>query len=395
MFARIGWLAIGSFSVGTNGFIIAGLLPGIAGDLGTTVGATGQIMTVFALTYAVCAPIFATLTGGLDRRKLLAGSLVGLAAGNLLASFSPSLPILLAAHAALALGAATYMPAANAVAVAVAPPERRGTAISIVTGGITLAVAVGAPLGSWIASLGGWRMIFVIMAAVSLVGAGGLLAGLPRNLPRNVASLAERSAVVRRPEILVALTVLWAAICGAFTVYTYLAPLLSEAAGRPIGGIGHVLLVFGIAAAVGNSIGGQAADRFGALRTQRICYVVMASVLLLISIAAYALPASTAVPSIVILIAIWGFFGWGSYPPHMARLVQFAPEQAGITLSLNASALYLGSASGAALGAVVLSAGRAADLGWIGALCTIAALGLLGVSARQARGLALAAQPAE
>ena len=213
---------------------------------------------------------------------------------------------------------------------------------------------------------------------------------MPKNLPRNVATLSERVAVMRRPEILVALAVLTLAISGAFTVYTYLAPLLAEAGDAPVGGVGHVLLVFGIAAAIGNSVGGQAADRLGALRTQRICYVAVVSILLAISAAAYALPPDVAVPAIIALIAVWGFFGWGGYPPHMARLVQFAPDQAAITLSLNASALYLGSASGAALGALVLSVGRPADLGWVGALCGMAALCLLAVSARQARGMRLA-----
>ena len=105
----------------------------------------------------------------------------------------------------------------------------------------------------------------------------------------------------------------------------------------------------------------------------------MVSILLAISAAAYTLPPDVAVPAIIALIAVWGFFGWGGYPPHMARLVQFAPDQAAITLSLNASALYLGSASGAALGALVLSVGRPADLGWVGALCGMAALCLLSV----------------
>jgi predicted MFS family arabinose efflux permease len=145
--AHLGWLALVAFAIGTEGFMIAGLLPAMARDLNVGLAATGFLVTAFSLAYAVGAPVIAVLTAGLERQSLLAVGMSGFSVANLIAALAPNYGGLLAARLLLALSAACFMPAASGYAAASGSPERRGRALSIVTTGLTLAIVAGAPMG--------------------------------------------------------------------------------------------------------------------------------------------------------------------------------------------------------------------------------------------------------
>src|SRR5664279_4290458 len=119
------WLALAAFATGTEGFVIAGLLPVIATDMQISLAATGQLVTAYALTYALGSPILAVTFANLDRRNLLVLALGCFIAGNLLAVVAGSFPMLLASRMVMALGAGLFMPTAIGVAVAIASPDRR------------------------------------------------------------------------------------------------------------------------------------------------------------------------------------------------------------------------------------------------------------------------------
>ena len=344
---RLFWLALGAFAIGTEGFMIAGLLPEIAGDVRVAVPTAGQLVTAFALTYALSAPVLATALGNFARKQVLVFALSGFAVANLLAALSHSYVQLMGARVLLALCAATYMPAANAVAVTLVPPAKRGTAISIVTGGITVAVALGAPIGTQIGALGNWRATFIMVALVAAIGVAGLLFGLPRALPLHRVSLADRLAVLARPDILATLGTLTAALAGAFTLYVYLAPLMRSVSDLGTAGLTAALFIFGVAAAFGNALGGRAADRFGSIRMMRTLLIGLVILFLVIAVSARMLPAPIAGPAILAEIAVWGAMGWAFYPAQASRMVVLAPDAAVVALSLNASALYFGTALGA------------------------------------------------
>ena len=176
--ASLWWLCLGAFAIGTEGFMIAGLLPVLAADLGVSVPASGQLVTVFAVTYAVGSPVMATLLGNVDRRRVLIGALAIFAAGNLLAAGAHSFGQLMAARVLLALAAGVFLPTANAVATSLVPAARSGTALAIITGGGTVAVALGVPLGAWIAAQGDWRSTFVACGVLSALATAGLAFGL-------------------------------------------------------------------------------------------------------------------------------------------------------------------------------------------------------------------------
>jgi predicted MFS family arabinose efflux permease len=261
------WLTLGAFSIGTEGFMIAGLLPALAQDLNVGSSAAGQLVTAFSLAYAVGAPVMAVLTVGLERRRLLALAIAGISIADLLAALAPSYAGMLAARLPLALSAASFMPAASGYAAALGGLERRGRALSVVTNGLSLAIVAGVPLGLLVGQRFGWRATFLGVGGLAALLLVGILSGLPRQVPGTTTSLGERLALTKRFDMLAVLATSVLTVAGTFTVHTYLSVFLTEVAVIGPQGLALVLLGFGVASAVGTRLGGTAADYWGARHT--------------------------------------------------------------------------------------------------------------------------------
>ena len=382
---RLYWLALGTFAIGTEGFMIAPLLPDLARDLSVSLVSAGQLVTVFALTYALSSPALTALTGDMDRRQLLIASMLAFAAANFVAWSAHTYPALLGARILLAVAAGLYVPNANALASALVEPARRGTALSIVTGGTSVAVALGVPLGALVGDRFGWRLNFAAIGALALIATAGLLSGLPRDIAGRlpVASLRERLDVARQPAALLALlcTMLWAT--GAYAVYTYLASFLVRAAAIAGSSVSAVLFMWGVAAVIGLRLGGRLNDRFGHLPVIVTSLSVLALAFLSLSASAVLLPPAAARAPILLAIALWGVSAWSFFPAQQARLISIAGlKVAPVALSLNASFQFLGFSAGAALGSLTLANASPLALGWVGASCVVAALSLVVIASR-------------
>ena len=371
-------LALGTFAIGTEGFMIAGILPKIAGDLQVSVQTAGELMAIFALTYAISSPILTTLFGSLNRRRLLIGALGVFAAGNLLAAFAPNYEMLAAARVLLAISAGLYAPNATALAGALVHADHRGRALSIVTGGTSLAVALGVPLGAVLGSHLGWRSTFEGVALIAAIAVTGLVIGLPRNIGANLAaaSLRDRLAVVRQPAALLALlvTTLWA--MASYTVYTFVAPYAADVLGLSGSALSYVLFAWGAAAFLGIVAGGAATDRFGAKRWAAVMLPISAAALAGLSVFTNLTTGAALVP-VLVAMAVWGFSGWGFFPAQQTRLIGITgPKGASVAISLNASFMYLGFSLGAQAGSLTLSHLGVAQLGYAGAAAMMAAFAL-------------------
>ncbi|MGV8921080.1 MAG: MFS transporter [Pseudomonas sp.] len=380
------WLALGTFAVGTESFMIAGLLPDMAADLSVSVVAAGQLVTVFALAYALSSPILTALTGSFSRHSLLVGSMAAFTLANIVAFSAENYWVLMAARVLLAFTAGLYVPGANALAGAIAGPEKRGTALAIVNGGITIAVAFGVPLGAFVGDRLGWRMTFAGVALLSGLATVALMFGLSKGIGAGlpVATLRERLNTARQPVILMTLlvTTLWA--MGAYTIYTYLALFIAQTTQLQGAEIGYVLFAWGVAAAVGVVFSGKAVDRFGARRLIVPTLVVAMMAFFSLSVSAHLLSTSLALVPILIAVVAWGMAHWAFYPAQQANLIGIAGlKGTPIALSLNASFMYLGFSLGAALGSLTLSFTSVINLGWTAAACELAALTLtLAISRR-------------
>jgi len=366
------WLTLGAFAIGTEGFMIAGLLPALAHDLNVSLPAAGHLVTAFALAYAIGAPVLAVLTAGLERKRLLAVAMGGFALANLLAALAPGYPGLMGARLLLALSAAGFMPAAGGYAAGLVGPERHGRALVMVTGGLTVAIIAGVPLGVLLGDAFGWRATFLGVGGLAAFSLVCILAGLPRQPPRAVASLGERMALARRADVLSVLATSVLTVAGTFTVYTYLSVFMQAATGLGPRGLAAVLLTYGVASAVGTRVGGAAADQWGARHT-----VISGCCAVLLAYLALALGAAleqAAMPIVLTAILLWGLASWAVMTAQQARLVALAPDLAPVSLSLNSSAIYLGSAMGAAVGAVMIADGAVRMLGYAAACISLPAV---------------------
>jgi predicted MFS family arabinose efflux permease len=376
-FVPLLWLALGTFATGTESFMIAPLLPGLARDLSVSIALVGQLVTVFGLTYALSSPVFSALTAGIGRRKLLLASMSAFVLANFVASASTGYWQLMAARILLACAAGLYVPSASALAGAVVVPERRGTALAIVNGGTSIAVALGVPLGAVVGHVFGWRMTFVGVGIMASIAVAGLFVGIPRGIDKGLSapSIRERFAVVQQTPILVGLlvTTLWAT--GAYTVYTYFTPYLTAVTGIEGAHVGVAFFIWGVAAATGLFIGGTLSDRFGARAVMIPAFTFLALAFVSLSASGVYLSGTSALAPVLTAIVVWGLAAWGFFPAQQARLMQVAGNKtAPIALSLNASFMYLGFSLGAMLGSFTLLHAPLTSLGLVGAACEILAL---------------------
>lgn len=385
------WLALGTFAVGTEGFMIAGLLPDIASSLSVSQSTAGYLVTIFSLAYAISSPVLTALLAGVSRRRLMIGSLGAFALANLVAASAHGFWSLAAARVLLAFSAGLYVPGANALASALVAPERRGKALAVVNGGITLAIALGVPIGAIVGNHLGWRSTFAGVALLAAIVTAILQLRLPAGIGAGLhtPTLKERIAVARRPAVLWMLvtTTLWA--LGAYTMYTYLSPFIAYATHLPAAGISAGLFVLGLAAVGGVSLGGWGNDRFGARKVIPRSLLVLALAFVVLSTFAHLLPPRLAVLPVFAAIVAWGLSGWSFYPAQQARMIGAAGMSgAPIALSLNASFMYLGFSLGAATGSLTLSFSGAANLGYAAALFELAALALFLPTVRRVSSIA-------
>jgi len=371
-------LTLGTFAVGTDAFVVAGFLPSMADALHVSSAAAGQSVTVFAMAYAVLAPILATATARVPRRALLFGALLTLSIANVGSAVASSLPILLASRALAAVGAAAYTPTASAVVAALVRPEFRARALSLIVGGLSVATAVGVSLGS-VASHGlGWRAALEILALLCVLAAIGVLLIMPA-LPGSArVPLRTRLAILRRRGVMAVLPLTVLGMAASYTVYAYSIPAL-RAVGITESSTALALFVYGVGAVIGSLLSGYSTDRWGPVRVLTAGYLSMAIGLALLGwSAASGAPGTFAVD---MLVLVWGASTWTQTPAQQHRLIAAAAQDAALVVSLNSSAIYLGIGLGTTLGAIALAAGPSAMFS-LGTLLAVSALILLAVTAR-------------
>jgi predicted MFS family arabinose efflux permease len=380
---RILLLALGVFAIGTESFVVAGLLPTIAGDLGVSVAVAGQLITAFALVFALGAPLLAALTAAWPQRRLLVGALALFTAATILAALTPAFALLLAARMLAAMGAALYTPTALAAAANMVTPIRRGRALALVGAGTTAALVLGVPLGTWAGVLFSWRVTYGLVAGMGALATLSCLALLP-DAPAPPVSLRARVAPLVQPRVALGLGVTMFGFLGWFAVHTYIAPLLRQVTHLEGAALSGMLLVYGLASVVGNFLGGYAADRWGSTRTIALSLTGLALALASLPLVAASIPRGIpAVAGTVVSLVAWGVAGWMLRSAQYMHLIALAPTSAAVLLALNASATWLGVAGGAALGGAVISVASPAALGWAGAACQVLALGVLFLGTRR------------
>jgi DHA1 family putative efflux transporter-like MFS transporter len=382
---KIYLLAVVSFLLGTSEYMIAGILDMIAEDVGVSVAAAGQLITVFSLAYGFGTPFLMAATARMDRRQLLVVSLAAFVVGNAIAVMLPGFASLVVSRIVLALSVGVFVVASMTVASNIAPPERKGSAIATVVMGFSAALVVGVPLGRVVASAYDWRMTFAGLGVLALLAIIAVAMTLPSTGGEQPVPLRQQLALLRQPTIVVALAITFFWIGGYSIAYTYISPFLLQVTRMSEQWISAGLFAFGIASLIGTKLGGFGADRWGVPRTLIGGLTVHAVALLLLAMVA-PFPAA-----VIPLLMVWSFSAWSTGPTQQYNLLSLAPEASGIMLSLNSSVLQLGMAVGAGIGGVVVERLSLASITWLGAAAVAAAAIMAAISLGLNRSRELAA----
>ncbi|MFJ3711233.1 MFS transporter [Streptomyces sp. NPDC090053] len=342
MHKRLFPLALATFAVGTDGFVIAGLLPSIAEDLNVSVPAAGQLVTAFALTLAIAAPVFGWATSSMDRRKALMIALAVFTIGNVATALGTSYAAVMTARVITAAGAGIITSTASSAAAVVSPPERRGSALAFVLGGLTLSSAIGLPLGTLIGR-SDWHVTLWAVAGLGVVAALGVAFALPKiMLPAT--TFRARLQPLKERWVLGTLAVTTLALTGTYLLYTYVGAALEGTIDGSETTLTWVLFVYGLGVLGGNLLAGRLSDHYPAERLLFGALVVFIIVLLV------SRPAIETLGTTFVWAAVWGVLVGIPSVLQQHRLVAHAPAATSVLLGLNSSAIYLGVALGGALG---------------------------------------------
>lgn len=369
-------LTLGGLVQGTELFVIAGILPRIAQDLGVGISVAGQLVTLFALVYAVGAPLLAAATGSVPRRRLLTLAMLAFAMANLMAALAPSYGTLLVSRVIAALSGCLFLPTALALAARLAAPGRRGQALAAVMAGLNLSTLLGVPAGILIADTWGWRWTFGVLAFFALLVSIGVRILLPEVEPPSATPLRERLLVLSKPGTQRTLLLTVAVLLAVYAIYTYLTQVLgSSYRGSDLA---KLLAIFGVSSVAGTWLGGMFVDRIGSRPL-----LIAAIAVLSLSLAGFSLP-KLHFAGAASFLSLWGLFGGAFNPAQQHRLLELSPGGSGAVLAWNSSAVYLGQALAGAIGGALLHAFGAAHLGWMfGAFLALSGTVLLLSPARQ------------
>ncbi|CAI1861300.1 Inner membrane transport protein ydhP [Serratia marcescens] len=374
-------LTISAFAIGTTEFVIVGLIPTIAEQIGVTVPSAGLLVTIYALGVAIGAPVLTALTSRIPRKLLLVGLMVLFTLGNLLAWQSPSYESLVIARLLTGLAHGVFFSIGSTIATSLVAKEKAASAIAIMFGGLTVALVTGVPLGTFIGQQFGWRETFL---AVSLIGAVATVASIilvPNNIKnQGSAGVREQMKVLTHPRLLLIYAITALGYGGVFTTFTFLAPMMQELAGFSAPTVSWILLAYGVAVAVGNIWGGKLADRHGAVRALSFIFAALAVLLLV-----FQFTASHSIAALLTVIAM-GVFAFGNVPGLQVYVVQkaaqYTPNAVDVASGLNIAAFNIGIALSSVIGGQTVASQGLAQTPWIGALIVVVALLLVSLSGR-------------
>ncbi|WP_235570036.1 MFS transporter [Lysobacter sp. Root916] len=379
-------LSAAGFTVLTTEFILVGLLPPLARDLGVSIPQAGLLVTLFAFAVAASGPFLTAYFSRFERKRLFVIVLVLFGLSNLAAALAPNIGVMALARLIPALGVPVFWALASETAVDLVGQERAGRAISIISFGVICATVLGVPIGTLVSDAYGWRVAFGALAAVAFGKAALLYFFLPSTrLERAHAPLAEQFRVLRDPLLIGHVLLSTLLFTGMFTAYTYLADLLERLAGFDGSWIGWTLMAFGAVGLIGNSIGGRLVDR-NPIGASLLFSAPMALGLLAV------VPAIGSAWGLTLALTVWGVTQAALFIVSHVRVMKAAPGASAFAASLNISGANLGIGVGALVGGRVIEAIGVGALGYAAAAIVAVAIALsLWLMSAQARASAAVA----
>ncbi|MEY9094281.1 MFS transporter [Paenibacillus sp. RC84] len=353
-------LALAAFLIGTIEYIITGVIEMIAADLGVSTSEAGLLVTVFALSAAIVAPILIALTINVDRKKLLMAALSVFIASNGLMFVNLSYETVLWVRIIQGASGGITTVVAMAVATRLVEKERRGNAIGIILMGLSSSLVLGVPIGTFFSEMFGWRVLFIGIGLLSVLPLLIIYKKVPSIKEEEKVTLRMQLSILRNSKILTALVITLFYVGGYSTLFTYITPFLQATSSLSITEISGVLFLAGICSFVGSRVGGLLADAKGSKFTICLGLLLQGATLLLFALAGVNLFV------LILVIMIFMLATWSISPAQQLYLVTLAPRNPDIALSVNTSFIQFGFALGSGLGGLVVSRTSVLYLNWLG-----------------------------
>ena len=362
-------LSVAAFAIGTTEFVIMGLLPEVAADLRVSIPSAGLLVSGYALGVAAGAPLLAALTAKMERRSALLALLGLFILGNALCAVAPNYAVLMLARVVAAFCHGSFFGIGAVVASHVVPRGQGARAIALMFAGLTLANVLGVPFGTFLGQWAGWRSAFGAVTGLGVIAALGVWRLVPPLPELHAPDMRREMAVLRQPQVLLALAMTVLGFGGVFTVFTYIAPILQEQSHVSARATGWVLVLFGAGTTLGNLLGGRLAD----WRLMPSLVAILVTLTLILAGFTWTMHDTVAA---IATVFVWGVAAFATVPPLQMRVVQQAVDGPHLASTLNIAAFNLGNAIGAFIGGLVIDGGLGLPaLGIAGAAVTV--LGLL------------------
>lgn len=382
-------LAVGAFAIGVTEFIVVGILPAIARDLHISIESAGSLVSLYALALAIGTPLLVIGLSRLPRKLALLGLMTVFLAGNLLAALSHTFELLLVGRVITAVAHGTFFAIGATVAANLVPKAQAGRAISVMFAGLTLAMVIGVPLGSFLGNLMGWRLPFFAVAALAALGLAAMARWLPAGLVQGAGGkAATQLAALGSGPILTMMAVTVFGFGSSFAAFTFITPILTDITGFSATMASALLIVFGAATFVGNLGGGYLTSHVGWQKALRMMLILLAITQVGVALAI------GSQGMMVVMLFVWGVFAFGLSPALQAGMLataeRYTPKAVDFASGLNISAFNLGISLGSMLGALMVSRQLMASSPWAGVAASLLALLPLAWLARRNRALRLA-----
>ncbi|MCW6056826.1 MFS transporter [Pseudomonas fragariae (ex Marin et al. 2024)] len=343
-------LALSAFAIGTTEFVIMGLLPDVAADLGVSIPGAGWLVTGYALGVAVGAPFMAMATAKLPRKAALVTLMGIFIIGNLLCALAIDYNVLMFARVVTALCHGAFFGIGSVVAAGLVPANRRASAVALMFTGLTLANVLGVPLGTALGQYAGWRSTFWAVTVIGVIALIGLIRFLPTNRNEEKLDMRAELGALRGAGIWLSLTMTALFSASMFTLFTYIAPLLGEVTDVSPNGVTWTLLLIGLGLTAGNVIGGKMADR----RLSSTLIGVFVSMAVISTVLSWT---SAALIPTEITLFLWAVAAFAAVPALQINVVTFGKAAPNLVSTLNIGAFNVGNALGAWVGGSVIAHG--------------------------------------
>ncbi|MFB6908503.1 MFS transporter [Streptomyces bacillaris] len=363
-------LAVSAFGIGTTEFVMMGLLPNVADDLGTSVPTAGYLVSAYAIGVVLGAPLLTGLGSRVPRKRMLLLLMALFTVGNLASALAPDFGWLLAGRFLAGLPHGAFFGVGAVVAARLAAEGRQARAVATMFLGLTVANIVGVPAATLLGQHLGWRATFLVVAAIGLAAMAALARLVPRIPVEAHQDVRRELRALGNRQVLLGLLTAVFGFAGVFAVYSYLSAMTTKAMGFGESSVTLVLALFGIGMTLGALAAGPLTDR--ALRPTLYGSLGALAVVLV------AFPFTVHVPwAALVMVTLLGAVGFMTTTPLQLLVMNKAKDAPTLASASNHSAFNLANAGGAWLGGVAIAAGW----GWtspafVGAVLAVAGLAI-------------------